>query len=315
MTAADRLAPEMKAVLERLLAEDGAQPDPTLLPPAEGRALAEASNRRWNLDGPTMEKQLIVETADGRRAHVFIPPGDLGTQAILYVHGGGWSFCSAATHEGAARWLAQETGAAVVTFDYRLAPEHPYPAGLEDCLAVWSGRDAILPGRSWSVSGDSAGANLALAMMLRLKGQDLPQAGLLFYGVYDADFDSPSYRAVADGPGLTRDKMRRYWDFYTGAQADRLSDPCLTPANAPDRMLAGLPPLYLNAAEIDPLCSDSERLAARLQSLGRPDRFDLVQGVIHGFMQMSPWLPQSADAYRRAGRAFRDITGTPLPTT
>ena len=298
----------MRAVLERLLDEDGAQPDPTLLPPAEGRAVAEAANRRWNTGKhPVMAKELIVETTDGRRAYVYIPTGDGGTQAILYIHGGGWSFCSAATHVNAARQLAQEAGAAVVTFDYRLAPEHPYPAGLEDCLSLWAGRDAVLPGRVWSVAGDSAGANLALAMMLRLGGQDLPQTGLLFYGVYDADFDSPSYVAVADGPGLTRDKMRRYWDFYTDT-AGRLTDPCLCPARAPDAMLAGLPPLYLNAAEIDPLCSDSDRMVARLRRLGRSDSFDLIAGVIHGFMQMSLWLPQSAEAYRRAGAAFRAMT-------
>lgn len=302
-----RLASEMQAVIDRLLAEDGVQPDPTLLPPPEGRALAEASNRRWNQSGPKMARQLIVETADGRRAYVFVPGNDTGARAILYIHGGGWCFCSAATHEGAARHLAQATGAPVVTFDYRLAPEHPYPAGLEDCLAVWAGRDAILAGRVWSVSGDSAGANLAVAMMLRLPSTERPETGLLFYGVYDADFDSPSYLYAADGPGLTRDKMRRYWDFYTGTR-DR-SDPCLTPLHAPDAMLAALPPLYLNAAEIDPLCSDSERFAARLRALGREDRFDLTRGVIHGFMQMSQWLPQSEEAFRRAGEAFCDMAG------
>lgn len=309
MNAADRLAPEMRAVLDRLAAEDGPQPDPTLLPAAEGRALAEASNRRWNAaEEPAMARQLIVETRCGRRAYVFLPQGDTGTQAILYVHGGGWSFCSAATHDGAARQLAQETGAAVITFDYRLAPEHRYPAGLEDCLQIWAGREAILPGRVWSVSGDSAGANLALAMILRLPSADQPRMGLLFYGVYDADFESPSYCAVAEGPGLTRDKMRRYWDFYTGPDADRGADPCLTPARASDAALAVLPPLYLNAAEIDPLCSDSQTLAARLHALGRRDRFDLIPGVIHGFMQMSLWLPQSRDAYRRAAAAFRADT-------
>lgn len=307
MDADTRLAPEMRAVLDRMAAEDGTPPDPTLLPPAEGRALSEALNRRWNSLRPAMGRELIVETADGRRAYVFVPPGDTGQRAILYIHGGGWTYCSAATHEGAARQLAQASGAAVVTFDYRLAPEHPYPAGLEDCLAIWAGREAILPGRGWSVSGDSAGANLAMALMLRLQGRDLPQAALLFYGVWDADFDSPSYQAMADGPGLTRDKMRRYWDFYADA-GQRRGDPCLTPANAPDAMLAGLPPLYLNAAEIDPLCSDSQRLAARLRALGRSDVFDLVPGVIHGFMQMSLWLPQSAAAYRRAGEIHRTIT-------
>lgn len=304
---ARQLAPEMQAVLDRLLAENGPQPDPTTLPPAEGRALSERLNRRWNTGQPAMARELIVETADGRRAYVYIPATDSGDRAILYVHGGGWSFCSAASHDGAARRLAQECGAAVVTFDYRLAPEHRYPAGLDDCAAIWTGRDAILPGRDWSVSGDSAGANLAMALMLRLKGRDLPQAGLLFYGVWDADFDSPSYRAVADGPGLTRDKMRRFWDFYADADARR-DDPCLTPANAPDAMLAALPPLYLNAAQIDPLCSDSQRFAARLHALGRADVFDLVPGVVHGFMQMSLWLPQSAAAFRRAGDIYRKIT-------
>mgnify|MGYP005997381831 CR=1 FL=1 len=302
-----RLAPEMRAVLDRLLAEDGPQPDPTLLPPAEGRAAAEAGNRRWNGPEPRMARELRVETADGRRAHVFLPETDAGRDAILFIHGGGWAFCSAATHEGAARQLAVETGAAVVTFDYRLAPEHPYPAGLEDCLAVWAGREAILPGRRWSVSGDSAGANLALALMIRLAGRDLPATGLLFYGVFDADFTSPSYVEIAEGPGLTRAKMQRYWDFYAPSGI-RLSDPCLTPARAPDALLAGLPPLHLNAAEIDPLRSDSERLAARLQALGRNDSFDIVPGVVHGFMQMSRWLPQSVEAYRRAAEAFRRMT-------
>lgn len=306
MDISDRLAPEMRAVLDRLMAEDGTQPDPTTLPAPEGRALSEALNRRWNTGVLAMARDMIVETADGRRAYVFIPRTDTGDRAILYIHGGGWTLCSAATHEGAARQLAQECGAAVVTFDYRLAPEHRYPAGLEDCLAIWTGREAILPGRRWSVSGDSAGANLAMALMLRLEGRDMPQAGLLFYGVWDADFDSPSYLSFAEGPGLTRDKMRRFWDFYVDADLRR-DDPCLTPANASDALLAALPRLYLNAAEIDPLCSDSQRLAARLRALGRADVFDLVPGVVHGFMQMSRWLPQSVAAFRRAGEIYRKM--------
>ncbi|MEI4487522.1 alpha/beta hydrolase [Frigidibacter sp. MR17.14] len=301
-----RPAPEMQAVLDRMLAEDGPQPDPTTLAPAEGRALSEAANRRWNTLRPAMARELQVEMPAGGRATVFVPPNDDGRGAILFVHGGGWAFCSAATHEGAARQLALAAGVPVATFDYRLAPEHPYPAGLEDCLATWASREALLPGRAWSVAGDSAGANLAVAMMLRLNMRDLPETGLLFYGVFDADFDSESYREVAEGPGLTRAKMRRYWDFYA-PEAARAGDPCLTPATAPDAMLAALPPLYLNAAEIDPLRSDSERLVARLRALGRNDPFETVAGVVHGFMQMSLWLPQSVAAYDRAGKAYRDL--------
>ena len=301
------LAAEMRAVLDRLLAEDGVLPDATLLEPAEGRALAEASNRRWNTPQPVMARELSVQMQDGSRVQVFLPRNDVGGRAILYIHGGGWAFCSAATHEGAARQLALQTGAAVVTFDYRLAPEHRYPAGLQDCCRIWAARDAILPGRRWSVAGDSAGANLAVALMIRLAGRDLPECGLLFYGVYDADFTSASYAEVAEGPGLTRAKMQRYWNFYADP-AIRLSDPCLCPARASGAVLAGLPPLYLNAAEVDPLRSDSERFVQRLHALGRDDLFEIVPGVVHGFMQMSLWLPQSADAYRRAGDAFRAMT-------
>lgn len=301
MTPEQRLAPEMRAVLARLAQEDGPQPDPTTLPPAEGRALAEQQNRRWNTGTPAMAVT-VAETRAGR-AHIYRPAHDAGSEAILYIHGGGWLLCSAATHEDAARQLAQETGAIVVTFDYRLAPEHPYPAALEDCLAFWAAREEIAPGRVWSVSGDSAGANLAVAMMIRLDGRDLPRRGLLFYGVYAADFESESYVEIANGPGLTRDKMRRYWDFYA-AEAKR-ADICVTPASAPDAVLAKLPPLYLNAAEIDPLRSDSTAFFARLSSLRSGDVYDIIPGVIHGFMQMSRWLPQSVEAYRRAGEDFR----------
>ena len=304
MTPQERLAPEMRAVLDRQLAEDGPMPDSTLLPVDEGRAQSEATNRRWNTGEPAMAQVIRRDTPLDSMANVYLPDTDRGRDAILYVHGGGWAFCSAATHDGAARQLAQECGAAVVSFDYRLAPEHPYPAGLEDCLTIWAAREEILPGRRWSISGDSAGANLAVATMLRLAGSDLPAMGLLFYGVYNADFDSPSYLEIADGPGLTRGKMQRYWDWYAPA-ATRSADPCLTPANAPDAALAALPPLYLNAAELDPLRSDSEAFAARLNGLGRRDVFDLIPGVVHGFMQMSRWLPQSAAAYRRAGDVFR----------
>lgn len=306
MTPAERLAPEMRAVLDRLLAEDGPVPDPTTLPPEEGRALSEAANRRWNNGEPAMAQLIRRDTPLGGMANIYLPESDRGGDAILFIHGGGWAFCSAATHDGAARQLAEACGAAVVSFDYRLAPEHPYPAGLEDCLTIWAARHDILPGRRWSVAGDSAGANLAVATMLRLQGRDLPASGLLFYGVYDADFDSPSYVEIADGPGLTRGKMQRYWDWYAPRDT-RIADPCLTPARAPDAALRALPPLYLNAAELDPLRSDSEAFVARLSALGRRDPYDLIPGVIHGFMQMSLWLPQSAAAYLRAGDVFRHL--------
>ncbi|MBE3640180.1 alpha/beta hydrolase [Mangrovicoccus algicola] len=291
----------MQAVLDRLAAEDAGLGDPTLLPPQTGRALAALTNLRWSADLPAVAEARSVMAA-GLPARLVVPENDDGTRAILHVHGGGWAFCSAATHEGAARRLANACGCPVLTVEYRLAPEHPYPAGLEDVLAAWAARD---PARRWSIAGDSAGANLALAAMLRLIGQgaELPGTGLLFYGVYGADFDTPSYRAHEFGPGLTRAKMQRYWDWYA-PEAER-GHPELAPLLAADDALAALPPLYLNAAGLDPLRSETEALAARLAGLGRSDRFDLVEGVVHGFMQMGPLLPEARDAFARAGEAFQ----------
>lgn len=303
--------PQMQAILERLMREDAGLPDPTTLPPAEGRALADRTNRRWNGDLPAMAEVRDAGLAPGVAGRVLVPPNDEGTGAILYFHGGGWAFCSMKTHERAARLLAIESRAPVVTFDFRLAPEHPYPEGLEDCLAAWPAFAAMFPGRRLAMAGDSAGANLAVAAMLRLQaeGGPTPDVGLLFYGVYDDDFDSPSYRQHADGPGLTRAKMRRYWDWYQPARARR-SDPLISPLKASDQALLALPPLYLNAAGLDPLRSDSERFHARLSALGRSDSLRIFEGVVHGFMQMSSVLSDALTATQEAGAAFRKAVNT-----
>lgn len=313
------LSPEMRVVLDRLAVEDAGLPDPTLLPPAEGRALTARLNARWNVDLPAMAAvcSLSVPGGDGRPVPVrlLVPPqADPGF--ILYVHGGGWAFCSAETHERAARLLALDAGVAVATFDYRLAPEHPFPAGLDDCVALWRAAaagavDGLPTAGPRAIAGDSAGANLALALMLheQRQGRRLPDLALLFYGAYGADFDTPSYRDRADGPGLTRAKMMRYWDWYAPPGRVDRADPLVAPLHADDASLAGLPPLYLTAAEIDPLRSDTELLHARLAALGRRDPFRLHEGVVHGFLQMSTRLAAARTAIAEAGSAFRQLAG------
>lgn len=294
----------MQAVLDRLAREDAGLGDPTLLEPQHGRTLAALGNLRWNEDLPEMSEARNVIHA-GMPARLVVPRNDTGREAILHVHGGGWAFCSPITHESAARRLAEACACPVLTFDYRLAPEHPYPAGLDDVVEAWSARDRS---RRWSLAGDSAGANLALAAMLRLldEGTELPATALLFYGVYGADFATPSYLSNADGPGLTRAKMMRYWDWYTAE--DQRVQPCVAPLAASDAQLSALPPLYLNAAALDPLLSDTEQLVARLRALGRGDRYDLFEGVVHGFMQMGNALPEAREAFVKSGEAFRQIT-------
>lgn len=304
------LAPEMAALAARVLAEDGPQPDPTLLPPTEGRRAAELGNRRWNVALPVMDRVETVHvpadpalgSADVRLL-VLVPP-DARPGAILFVHGGGFAFCSPETHERCARVLAAETGLPVILPDYRLAPEHPFPAGLLDVVASW--RAAFEATAEIGVrrgplilAGDSAGAGLCVSALLHEKGRTEADAALLFYGVYDADFDTPSYRTFTDGPGLTRAKMQRYWDFYVADAAARAT-PLVAPLLAEDAALAALPPLHLMAAGIDPLLSDTLNLEARLAALGRPERTNVVPGVVHGFLQMSHDLPQAREALGRA---------------
>lgn len=306
-----RPSDEMMTILNRLAIEDAGLVDPTLLAPKAGRAQAAASNERWNVNLPDMsriEDVSIMGPAGDIPCRILTPKGtSRGT--ILFVHGGGWAFCSKETHERCARLLAIEAQATVIIFDYRLAPENPYPAGLEDCRSVWTALAgkvnpfADLTG-PFALSGDSAGANLAMALMLE-EGPK-PDCALLFYGVYGADFDTNSYTDCANGPGLSRDKMMRYWDWY--APENQRGEPQVTPLSASDAALKALPRLYLNAAEIDPLRSDSQVMFARLSALGREDKFRLHGGVVHGFMQMTNVLEEARLAVADAGAAFRTFT-------
>jgi len=296
----DAPSPEMAAIMARLAAEDGHLPDPTTVPPAEGRAQAEAGNIRWNQDLPPMETAEL--TLPGGAARLFRPP--LARGAILYIHGGGWAFCSLATHDRAMRCLAEATGMAVIGIDYRLAPEHPYPAGLDDAVAAWRALPEVL-GLSGpiGVSGDSAGANLALALMLRAQdaGRRLPEFGLLFYGVYAVDHETDSHRRFGPGGyGLTTAKMIRYRDWYAPDPVT-WNQPAVSPLAASDAALRALPPLYLNAAGLDPLLSDTLALGDRLHGLGRADPVRVHRGVIHGFMQMTSALAEARTAFAEAG--------------
>lgn len=303
---------EMQAVLDRLAVEDAGLPDPTTLAPAAGRAQAARANRRWNRDLPELAVEIVTIPGGAGQDMVcrLYRPESCGPGAVLHLHGGGFAFCDLDTHERASRLLALSCGVPVLACDYRLAPEHPYPAGLDDCRAAWRAlRDGRFDlGGPLAVAGDSAGANLAVALMLAEAAEHhpLPDAGLLFYGVFGADFSTPSYLGFANGPGLTRNKMIRYWDWY--APPDLRRSPLVAPIEATDEQLLGLPPLYVTAAGIDPLRSEAEAFHARLTALGRGDLFRLHEGVVHGFMQMSLVLEEARTAFAEAGNAFRTLT-------
>ena len=312
-----KLSIEMAALMARVMAEDGPQPDPTTLPPAEGRALGEKANSRWNLDLPPVARRLSVETiADADlgskscRVEVIIPEG-AGKGAIIFIHGGGFAFCSPETHERCARLLAIESGLPVLVPDYRLAPEDPFPAGLMDCIATLRQAftitaDTGVESGPLLVAGDSAGANLALAAIFKQMSDNQPAlaGALLFYGTFARNFETPSYQQFAHGPGLTRAKMQRYWQWY--APTDRTAPDVLAcPGEASEAWLTALPPLHLMAAGIDPLLSDSIAFANRLKALGRRESLTIVEGVTHGFLQNTIDLDVAREALRNAGMEAR----------
>ncbi|MDX0665829.1 alpha/beta hydrolase fold domain-containing protein [Sinorhizobium medicae] len=316
-----RLSPEMAALLLRVAAETGPQVDPTTLPPAEGRSLSEEGNRRWNVGLPEMaavgEAFVEADAAIGSarlRLKILVPPG-AGSGAVVFVHGGGFAFCSPESHERCARVLALECGLPVLLPDYRLAPENPYPAGLMDVVATI--RNAFAVSAPFGVaagplllSGDSAGANLALAALLHEAAAGRPRmaGALLFYGTYAGDFRTESYRNLENGPGLTTAKMQRYWRWYVGDR-DVSADPLACPLLASDEALAALPPLHLMAAGVDPLLSDSIALHQRLKQLGRGEALMVVPGVTHGFLQNTLDLAAAREALAKAGAEARRMAG------
>ncbi|MFD1882781.1 alpha/beta hydrolase fold domain-containing protein [Paracoccus pacificus] len=314
-----KLAPELVAVQAAADAELGPASDLTLLPADQGRARFIENNRWWNRDLPALERveTVIVPASDDlgtpQLSALWLVPPQARPGVVVYVHGGGFAFGSPATHERFASELALASGRAVLSPNYRLSPEFPFPAGLMDVVATLRAADMLAasarlhPGPV-AVAGDSAGANLALAALLYeiAAGRPSPaSAAALFYGVFDADFDSPSYQYFSDGPGLTRGKMQRYWDWYLPDPAAR-ADPLASPLRAEPKAMAALPPLFLLAAGIDPLLSDTERLAVRLAEAGRPVDPVVVPGVTHGFLQMTRDLPQAREAAALAGAFLRE---------
>ncbi|MFY0634162.1 MAG: alpha/beta hydrolase [Vannielia sp.] len=220
--------------------------------------------------------------------------GDAGT--LLYIHGGGWAGGSIALHEPSAAGMALESGWDVLSISYRLAPAHPYPAGLEDCRAALAWLSA--KGGRIAIGGASAGANLALATSLSTTHK---LAGMvLFYGVFGDDFDTESYRAHAEGPGLTRARMR---DLFAMYDPDALRDELIAPLKAD---LRGLPPALLIAAEVDVLLSENRAMAQALSGAGVPTTWHVEPGVTHGFINRGRLVPAANACISKAANFLKE---------
>ncbi len=243
-------------------------------------------------------------------------PRDAGASPlplVLFLHGGGWVTCDLDSHDATCRALANASGCKVVALDYRLAPEHKFPAGLNDCDAAlrWLAGHATQLGidaRRIAVAGDSAGGNLAasLTLMARDRGGPPITFQLLVYPVTNHAFDTASYRTYAEGHLLTREGMRWNWNHYLPDAATG-QDPLASPLLAAD--LHGLPPALVITAECDPLCDESEAYAKRLADAGVPVELKRYDGMLHAFFTMGQVFDEGRAAVAFAGAALRRALG------
>jgi acetyl esterase len=251
---------------------------------SEARGLSGALTARI---GPGPGVQSVREVECGRLYSV-------GSEAlIVYFHGGGWVMGALDDFDALCRSLAVASGLDVLSIDYRLAPEHPFPAAYEDAVAAstWAGERPLV------LAGDSAGGNLAAAVALTV-----PAAlQVLIYPVLDHAFDTDSYLRHGSGYLLGREDMIWFWNHY--APVAVRDDPRASPLRAVD--LSGAPPLLLVSAEYDPLLDEGRAYAARLEAAGVPVEVQHYDDVTHGFFRLVGMVDRAGEAVGRVGEAIR----------
>jgi acetyl esterase len=302
--------------IRRLLDTVFCAPAPESPDVARLRAAAEAAPIL--LGGPPLALASIrAATAPGAAGpvplRIYRPESAAPLPLVLYAHGGGWVTGSLDSHDRLCRILADRLPALVVAVDYRLAPEHVYPAALDDVEAAWrwvraQARALGADGARFAVAGDSSGGNLVAALTLRLRAAGAPQPGLqlLLYPALDATCSRASYREFAAGYNLSGDQMGWYWDTYR-ADANHEA-PELSPLLATEH--SGLPSALIAVAAADVLRDDALDYARRLQASGVAVRVVECTGTIHGFLR---WTGEVAAARRWIdviAKAARELTGS-----
>lgn len=231
----------------------------------------------------------------------------------VYLHGGAFVKGSLDSGDSVAWGIAEQVGAVVVSLDYRLAPDDPYPAAVEDCHAVVSflatrGEALGIDGTRIALIGDSAGGNLAAATCLVARDRGAPAilGQALNYPCLTDDLSADSYARHADSPGLKTDLMEQCWDFYL--QGKRPTDaPYAAPLRTPD--VSGLPPAHIHYAEYDPLADDGPAYAERLRAAGNEVELRCAERMIHGFMRARFSGPDAAAEFDRPCGFIRRVLG------
>jgi len=278
------------------------------IPPAVLRAAIEAAPiPAVRTELGRVEELSIPGPAGPLRARLYATDAQI-RPLIVFWHGGGWVLCSIETHDALCRALAAASGCAILSVDYRLAPEHKFPAAPDDAIAtmIWAAENASrlgCRGGAIALAGDSAGANLAVAASLAAASHGVALSHLLlFYPPLDPGGAGPSHTAFAEAPMLSARMMQWFWQLYLRPGDDM--DPRAAPTLAGS--LTSLPATTVILAEYDPLRSDGEAFAARLRAAGCTVELRLFTGVCHGFASLFGLVAKAAQAVDYAGARLQD---------
>jgi len=309
------LTPAMRGVLDRM-ARAG-RPPLHALSPAQAKAFYEAGAGVLDLPAHKMAQvqSLQIPSRDGALlpAELAIPHRPASAQGqplpvLLYLHGGGFTVGSLATHASLCRHLAHLAQVAVLSLDYRLAPAHRFPTAVHDSWDALQWLHAQAPAlgldpQRIAIGGDSAGGTLAIVTALQARDAGLPlRLQLLFYPGCSAHQDTATHRSFAHGFVIEAESIRWFFEQYLNTPAER-EDWRFAPLLAPD--LDGAAPVWLGLAECDPLVDEGVQMADRFRLAGVPVDLEIYRGVTHEFIKMGRAIPEALQAHQDAARALR----------
>lgn len=304
------LTPAMHSVLDRIAR--AAQVPLHALTPQQARAAYELGAGVLEIASPKLQRveSFTIPARDGFDLPVRLyAPSSEQLPVLIYFHGGGFTIGSLATHDVLCRTLSQLAHCAVLSVDYRLAPEHKFPVAHNDAwdAVQWVARQGESVGLDASriaLGGDSAGGTLAAACALQARDAALPLAlQLLFYPGCTAHQDTPSHKTFAHGFVLEEPHITYFFNHYLRTVADR-NDWRFSPLNAPDA--EGVAPAWFGLAECDPLVDEGVLYADKLRAAGVPVDLEIYRGVVHEFIKMGRAIPEAHRAHADAARALKN---------